>query len=277
MKRFLAWTMAGLMAGLGMVGCDLLGPAEDTSPTITLDEIGSIDAGTFKNIKGKVTASEDITQIKYEITTATGGSVSTITVEGPSSASSDKIEFKDNNAIKINVSSSATAGDYLLKITATAGVTSSAEFDFTVNGSSAVTLTEKSGMIANIYGPDTGSFDLVNGKRIAADASDAAKDLMDLSLKGEGFAGKVGSGNGATFATASASDYTDATDVSVKALAAAAGLSEVSISSVGTVFVVKLGSSRGYAIVKVTSYDATAGGSTGANKGEMEFVYKYTD
>jgi hypothetical protein len=277
MKRFLGWVVVGLMAGFGMVGCNLLGPTEETSPTITLDDIGSIDVGTFKNIEGKVTAGEEITQIQYEITTATGGSVSTITVEGPSSSSSDKIEFKDNDAIKITVSSSASAGDYLLKITATAGVTSSAEFDFTVTGSSAVTLTEKSGMIANIFGPDTGAFNLVDGKRVSASASDNTKDLMDLSLVGEGFAGELGSGNGAKFATATASDYTNATDVSVPDLAADADLDEIDVSTVGTVFVVKLGNSRGYAIVKITSYDADAGASTGENKGEVEFTYKFTD
>lgn len=277
MNRFLNYAVVGLIAGMGMVGCGLLGPEEETSPTITLDEIGSINVGTYKNVEGKVTAGEDITSISYEITTPTGGSVSTIEVEGPSSSSSDKIEFKDNNMIKITVTNSATAGDYVLKISATAGVTSSAEFDFTVTGSGAMALTEKTGMIANIKGPDLGSYDLVEGERIASTGSATVKDLMDMSLAGEGFAGKVTSGNGAKFATASASDYSDATDVSVKDLAADADLDEISVSTVGTVFVVKLGSSRGYAIVKVTGYDADAGASTGDNKGEMEFSYKFTD
>ncbi|MBN1760422.1 MAG: hypothetical protein JW863_18990 [Chitinispirillaceae bacterium] len=207
MKKFLGWTLAGLVVGLGMVGCDLLGPVESTSPTITLDAIGSIDAGTFKNIEGKVTAGEDITQIKYQITTATGGSVSTITVEGPSSASSDKIEFKGNDVIKISVSSSAAEGDYILKITATAGVTSSAEFDFSVSGGSTGTpVTEVTINAGANQNNDYGSsIDIDAGKAMIK--SEAASNVSDIDLcyaySGVNSVEKLG-----TAAWAVASDYT---------------------------------------------------------------------
>ncbi|MBN1309248.1 MAG: hypothetical protein JXA18_15090 [Chitinispirillaceae bacterium] len=276
MNRLLKSILAGSVVAAGFTGCGLLDATEEETPTITIESIGSIDVGTFKNVEGEVEAGEAITSISYEITDDDGNEVSTITVSGPSSSSDDKIEFKDNNAIKITVSNSATAGDYKLKITVTAGSTVDASFNFSVSGSGGTALTEKTGTISNIYGPDKGAFNLVDGERMGTSDDDAEKDLMDLSLVGEGFAGELGSGNGTKFAAASAADYTSATDVSVKALAASASAEEIAIDDVGKVFVAKLGNSRGYAIVKITRYAPTEGPSTGENKGEADFSYKFT-
>jgi hypothetical protein len=182
--------------------------------------------------------------------------------------------------IAVTVKPAACNGDYTMTITATAGsATGTKVITLTVAGATACgsgLAVAGTGMIANIFGPDTGSYDLVNGVRIPSSGADASKDLKDLSLVGAGFAGTVGSANGTTFVAATAADYTNATAVSVKALAANATLTSISISTVGSVFVAKLGSNRGYAIIKVLTYDATAGASTGANKGEMTFEYKFT-
>jgi hypothetical protein len=276
MKQLMKLLVAGIVCGIGFVGCGL-SPTETTTPTITLDAISDIDVGTTKTVTGKVTAGEVITSLAYKIEDANGTAVSTITYEGPSSSTTKEIEFKDNDAIKIKVSPSATAGDYKLVITAVAGSTIDAKFDFKVKGSTGTALTEKTdGVISNVQGLDKGAFDLVTGTRIGSTEAATSKDLLDLSIAGQGFAGKLGSGNSSTFATATTDNYTSATNVSVKALATSATLTEVTVSTVGTVFVVKLGSSRGYAIVKITSYDATGGSSTGNNKGEVHFSYKFT-
>jgi hypothetical protein len=143
MKKVLALLCAGVMAGM-MFGCNS-NPLSSTTPTITIDNIGAIDVGTFKNVTGKVEASEAITAISYSIITAAGADVSSdqITVTGPSSSSTKTIEFKDANLISIIVKTAAVGGGYKLKISATAGsATGSGEFDFTVNGPTS-TLTEK--------------------------------------------------------------------------------------------------------------------------------------
>ncbi len=262
------------LVGVAMTGCGLTDPEETSTPEITLDNISDIDVGTNREIIGEIKAGEAITAISYAILNDADMDVSNkFDIDGPSSDGSDKIEFDDGN-FKIKPVS-ATAGDYKLEITVTAGSTVSATFPFKVKGTAAVTLTEEDGMIANITGPDTGSFDLVEGKRIPAGADDDSKDLADLSVAGEGFSGSLESKNGGMFVSATASDYANATDVSVKALAENALGSEVDVSSVGTVFAMKLGNGRGYAIVKITSYDEDAG--SGSNKGEVEFSYKFTE
>jgi len=275
MKQLMKLLVASAVCGMGFVGCGLLDPTDETTPTITIDNIPDIDVGTKKNVTGKVTAGEAITSISYSIENSSGTKVTTITALGPSSTNEKTLEFKNNDAIEVTATSGAVAGDYKLVISVTAGTTVEAKFDFKVKGMAAMTLTAKSGTIANVMGPDTGAYDLVNGKRIPSSGSASNKDLLDLSLVGAGFAGEIGTDNGAMFATATAADYDNATDVSVKALAADAAADKISISN-GTVFVVKLGSSRGYAIVKITRYDATAGASSGDNKGEADFSYKFT-
>ncbi len=138
MNRLLKLVVAGSFLAAGFIGCGLLDATEDTTPKITLDAIGSIDVGTFKNVEGKVTAGENITSISYAVEDANGTSVAQTKIKatGPSSAADKKIEFKDNDAIKIEVFTGAAAADYTLKITVTAGTTIDASFPFTVAGGS---------------------------------------------------------------------------------------------------------------------------------------------
>ena len=235
--------------------------------------------GGAVHVNGELKGSEDITDVSVSVLTSSGATASGFTTPYDAVVK-DKLDLEDDLDLKISAASSVTAGTYKLKITATVGGTEfSTEISFIVNaGSTGTSLTEKTnGIISNIHGPDEGAFNLVDGERVSASATSTTKDLLDLSVVTEGFKGELGSDNGSTFVVATEADYTNATDVSVKALAATATATKVTISTVGTVFAVKLGNSRGYAIVKITSYDETAGGSTGNNKGEVEFSYKYTD
>lgn len=277
MNKLFKLLAVGAVCSLGMVGCGLL-PEDSTTPVITIDDIGSIDAGTYKNVTGKVTADEEITSISYSIEKG-GSPVTTVTVTGPSSSAEKSIDFSGNNTIKITVADNAEAGDYQLVIKAEAGAEGSGSFDFSVKAKTVTgtKLTEKTGTISNVFGPDKGAYNLVTGERVGSTGEEATKDLKDMSLVGEGFAGKLTSGNGSKFvAVSDAAAYTDATDISVKALADAATAADITIAD-GKIFAVKLGSSRGYAIVKITRYAPTAGTSTGDNKGEADFSYKFTN
>jgi hypothetical protein len=273
MKKLLGLLCAGAVAAM-ISSCGLTNPVG--APTITISAIGAINAGTIKNVTGNIKADQAITSVSYSITDANGGAVSTITVTGPTASNTNSMDLSGNNSVVINVSASAASGSYKLKISATASATADASFDFTVNGgSSQLTVTGTNCMIANIAGPEIGSYDLVNNVAVPASGSAGAKDLQDQSQAGQGFAGELGSGNGAVFAAATSTDYTNATTASVKTLANAATASTIAIAA-NTVFVVKLGNSRGYAIVKIDTYDPNAGTSTAGNLGEATFEYKFT-
>jgi hypothetical protein len=273
MKKLAALLCAGTVMAM-MSGCGLTDPV--SAPTVTIAAIGSINSGTTKHVTGKIEAGAAITSISYSITDATGAATTGATVTGPTANNSKTQEFTDSDPIVITAT---TAGDYKLVINVTANATGSGTFAFTITGVLPVLLPVKAsdGKIENIAGPGMGAYDLVTSTRIASSGAASDKDLLDLSIAGDGFKGEIGSGNGSTFAAASATDYTNATAATVKTLATAATATKIAISSgAGTVFVVKLGSSRGYAIVKILSYDATAGGSTGNNKGVATFEYKFT-
>ena len=273
--------LAGSIVAAGFVGCGLLNPSE--TPTCDFNDMSIASdvtaGGGAVHVTGELKGSEDITDVSVSVLTSSGATASGFTTPYDAVVK-DKLDLEDDLDLKISAASSVTAGTYKLKITATVGGTEfSTEISFIVNaGSTGTSLTEKTnGIISNIHGPDEGAFNLVDGERVSASATSTTKDLLDLSVVTEGFKGELGSDNGSTFVVATEADYTNATDISVKALAATATATKVTISTVGTVFAVKLGNSRGYAIVKITRYDETAGGSTGNNKGEVEFSYKYTD
>jgi hypothetical protein len=273
MKKLLGLVCAGAVVAM-MSGCGLVNP--QSTPTITIDAIGSIDVGTYKDVTGKIEASEAITSVSYSVTTSADAAASGITVTGPTSSSTKTLNFTATSPVKITVASTAAAGSYKLKISATAGATGEGTFNFTVaGGATLLAVTASDGKIANVMGPDLGAYDLVNSARVASSGAASSKDLLDLSLAGQGFAGSIGTGNGAKFAAATATDYTGATAASVKTLGDAATASTIAIAA-NTVFAVKLGNSRGYAIVKILTYDPNAGASTGNNKGEATFEYKFT-
>ena len=281
MNNLMKSILAGSFVVAGFIGCDLVNPTD--TPTCDFNDMSIpsdvTTGGGAVQVNGELKGSEDITDVAVAVLNSSGSAASGFTTPYDAVVK-EKLDLENDLHLKISAASSVTAGTYKLKITATVGGTEfSTEISFTVKtGSTGIALTEKTnGIISNIFGPDQGAFNLVDGERVSASSASTTKDLLDLSLVGEGFKGELGSDNGSTFVVADAADYTNATDVSVKALAGTATATKVAVSTVGTVFAVKLGNSRGYAIVKITSYDETAGGSTGDNKGEVEFSYKFTN
>jgi hypothetical protein len=281
MNRLLKLVVGTSIITTVFFGCDLLNPS--SGPTCDFKDVqvsGDVTAGGGAvQVTGTLDGSADISDVAVEITTNAGAATTGFTTPYDA-VTKDKLNLKDDLHLKISAASSVTAATYKMTITATVEETEfSTTVTFTVkSGSTGTALTEKTdGIISNLWGPDQGAFNLVDGVRVSSTADSTKKDLLDLSVVTEGFKGELGSANGSTFATATAADYTGATDVSVAALAASASATKIAVSTVGTVFVVKLGGGRGFAIVKITSYDATAGGSTANNKGEVEFSYKFTD
>jgi hypothetical protein len=141
MKKLLGLVCVGAVVAM-MSGCGLINPT--SAPTITISAIGSIDKGTYKNVLGKIEASEAITSVHYSVTTATGGAATGITVTGPTSSTTKTQDFTASNPIRIDVAATANGGSYKLVISATAGSTAEASFDFTVGGSTGTPVTETS-------------------------------------------------------------------------------------------------------------------------------------
>ena len=279
MKKFLA-----LLGVVGMVamwsGCGLTNPSGTTNVDITISTIGAVVAGgAAGSVEGTIKADSIITSVAMTVLNSSDADVTTgFTVSFTSGYTGKKsVNLKDDMSTTVAAKTGTAGGTYKLKITASAGsVTSSSTKEFTVTGGSALlAVTASDGKIANVMGPDLGAYDLVNSARVASSGAASSKDLLDLSLAGQGFAGSIGTGNGAKFAAATATDYTGATAASVKTLGDAATASTIAIAA-NTVFAVKLGNSRGYAIVKILTYDPNAGASTGNNKGEATFEYKFT-
>jgi hypothetical protein len=187
MNKFFKVSVTAIALGIGLVGCNLLNPEEETSiPKVTMNTIGAITAGNFKNVTGEITADEVITNVTYAITTSAGVAVAKTVIDykGPTVRDVKKFEFKDNNVITITPAATATAGAYKLKLTVTAGSTVDASFDFTVAagsgpvGTAVVSATIPAGSNSNAaYGS---SIDLDAG--VAYKMADAASHVADLDL-----------------------------------------------------------------------------------------------
>ncbi|HUI93226.1 MAG TPA: hypothetical protein VLX68_13345 [Chitinivibrionales bacterium] len=156
MKKFLGLVCAGVVAAM-MSGCGLTNPIG--APTITISAIGSINAGTFKDVQGTIKADQAITSVSYSVTDANGGAVSTITVTGPSASNTNSMSFDNTaaNELRITVSANATAGSYKLKISATASATADASFDFTVGGNTGTGVTTNAVTIGSYGNSQYGS------------------------------------------------------------------------------------------------------------------------
>jgi hypothetical protein len=131
MKKLLALLSVGLAVGV-MTGCGL---STVGVPSITINSIRALQRPDTALVTGTVEADTLIDTITYAIFTSNNAAVpvNQIWVEGPLPGPSDeKINF-NNFPITIHVTSSATAGNYKLKITAIAGPTGEATFDFVVN------------------------------------------------------------------------------------------------------------------------------------------------
>jgi len=136
MKQFSKLLVAAAICSFGFIGCGLLGPSDPSSPEVKLDNvIGSIGVGSYSNVTGSVSAGEAITSISYKIENSSGATASGITVTGPTiPADTKKFNFTNTSPIVITVANSATAADYKLVISVTAGSSVEVKFDFSVTG-----------------------------------------------------------------------------------------------------------------------------------------------
>ncbi len=131
-KKLLVVSIAAL--GIGLNGC-LTDPEESTAPSITLQSIGTVTAGsgTAVTVTGKIEASDSITNVTYKIYTAAGVAVepSKITVTGTPKNNKKSLDI----SVAIQAFAGAKTDDYNLKISATTDVTSEVNFPFHVQGS----------------------------------------------------------------------------------------------------------------------------------------------
>jgi hypothetical protein len=284
MKKLLGLVCAGAVLAM-MNGCGLVNPT--SAPTITISAIGSIDAGTYKNVLGKIEASEAITSVKYSITTSTGGVASGITVTGPSSSTEKTMNFTATNPIVITVAASAAAGNYKLVISATAGATADASFDFTVGGGG-TPVTTATITLGSYDNATTGSsVDLDAGTVMLASAATASGSGVDIvgtyspsqsayrvfnpvyaknSSNITAFAGWV-SPNATQFHKVTATFASVTTKEQIQALFnAASAVSNVSCAA-GDVLVV-LTDLGAYVLVEITSFTANATGTASIKYGK---------
>lgn len=141
MKRFLGWALVGLVAGMGMVGCDLLSAVDNDTCDIKINNtLTTVSGDSYVYVDATVTANVEIEKINATVTTKDGADVpsSEIKVEKQTIPTGEKkITIKQNGdmEIKITVDPSACDGGYILTLEATAGsVSSSKEDTFTVSG-----------------------------------------------------------------------------------------------------------------------------------------------
>lgn len=139
-KKLLVVSIAAL--GIGLNGC-LTDPEESSAPSITLQSIGTVTAGSGTAVTktGKIEASDSITNVTYKIFTAAGVAVeaSKITVTGTPKNNKKSLDI----TVSIQAFAGAQSGNYNLRISATTNVTSDVNFPFTVEGVATTPVTEK--------------------------------------------------------------------------------------------------------------------------------------
>jgi hypothetical protein len=194
MKRFLNWAVIGLVAGFGMIGCDLLGPVDDDSVTIKINTpLTTITGGSFDFVDATVSGNVEITSITVTVETEDGASVSTDLIKVDKRTmptGEEKITIKEDGdmEVRINVYADACEGDYVLTIKANAGSVSSTKTDtFTVtdakdcsvpDGTPVTEVTINAGANSNAdYGS---SIDIDAGKAMMK--SEAASNVSDIDL-----------------------------------------------------------------------------------------------
>jgi len=136
------FVVAGMLAGMSAMLCMLLGcfglEGEDSTDTvtITIDAIGSITAGSYKAVDGKIDANVAIETVTYAIKDSAGAAVtSKVTVSSQSVNGEKDADLTDDAEVKINTTADACNGTYTLSISVVAGsATSTQSQTFTVTG-----------------------------------------------------------------------------------------------------------------------------------------------
>jgi hypothetical protein len=132
------------------------------------------------------------------------------------------------------------------------------------------------GEIYNVSGAEKGSFDLDNNEALSSVTADTAnRELVDLSVAGEGLSKSWEGKNGTKLAKANSYDYANATGVSlVEAASTVTWGSSVTSIAVGDIILASW--ANNIAAIKITEVDTTVGESTLGNTGVIRFEYKKT-
>lgn len=139
--------------------------------------------------------------------------------------------------------------------------------------------SEESGEFYHISAPTgyEGAYDFVNDVRVASTENDSIKDMIHNDGVGV-FTGSWTSNNGTMYVKATALDF-DATTYSTTVSTYSNLSSTASVGMVspveGEVYIAKLRGNQGYALIKITSNNATnADCGCQTNRGKLSFDYK---
>jgi hypothetical protein len=189
MNKLFTVSIAALGLGLGLMGCDLLGPADADSVDITLGAIPAITSASNQAVTGNVDANVEITSITPVIKDASGNAVTTITISKNNvDNTKKKIDLKTDLALTLVVGAQTCNGTYTLELTAVAGTASTTKSaTFTVSGVKDCTKPEGTPVVtATISAGSNSNSDL--GSSIDLDAgvaykmSAAASHVAELDL-----------------------------------------------------------------------------------------------
>ncbi|HEX2959577.1 MAG TPA: hypothetical protein VHO70_22265, partial [Chitinispirillaceae bacterium] len=136
MNKLFTVSIVALGLGLGLMGCDLLGPADADEVSITLGAIPAITSVSNQIVTGNVDANVEITSITPVIKDASGNTVITITTtKNNVTGTQKKIDLKTDLALTLVVGAQTCNGTYTLELTAVAGSASTSKpVTFTVSG-----------------------------------------------------------------------------------------------------------------------------------------------
>ena len=267
MKKLLSLTAAALVAMVGFVGCE--NPLEaDNEDTLTLPALTAMSASNTQTVSVAFSASA-IPTLTVTVTPASQGVTATI---GTPAAKSGDVD------LTITTSSAAVTGTYTISVELdNAGVTTTKTATFSVTGTVVDTLTiNTANKIWNILGSGKGAYNLVADTAVGSASSATLKDLLDLTATAGPISGSLGTANGATFVALTSAAWNGATAASVVTATTGATATSLTVAT-GDYVGVKLGSSRGYAVLKITEVNTTDATQTGGNnKGYITFDYKFT-
>lgn len=136
------------------------------------------------------------------------------------------------------------------------------------------------GIISNIQGPSSSSWDLVENKKLITTDASSSKDISDKTSgsTGDFLAGGWSAGANTKFVITDGFDYDNATKVSIKEEYENGDEATIISGSKlieGAVIIAKLRETEEYAVIKITEvYDDGKNGGTGYNSDYRKFSYK---
>jgi len=296
MKKAGKSAVAGLILGLGLVGC---GAKKDQPEEVNVKDLAWVDnnatlrPGRSIALDGDVKANTNAivsfalsdranNQIKQDPTTLR-------VVNQSPPAGKNSFSLADDMKVSVAAGEQACNGDYVLNVKLVAGrsnVIKPMYFKVEDGQDCRPALNDQSrrGVVHNVLGPHEGAFDLLKGQAVAKTEADTSKDLLDLTKVGSssargGFRGSLGSGNGARFIVNADVTYEAANGEAARRLFRERAGDRVSPAlRTGDIVFVKLAEGRAQDaiyVLKITRVDPTADPSArGTNGGVIEFDYR---